>query len=372
MKPLTAATIAVALICAVNLFAQDVITLGTASAAGGGTATIPVYVRDVSGTALGSDAGTGNRIQGIAIKVTYGAGLVSAASFARAGVTQSLVPLYETNVSTSTSIAWIASFAEVGNPIPFALNAAAPGNQVATLSITMTQAAAGQTVVLTIDPITTVLSNQAGTVLEKLGSGLTLENGNVNVTPPAGVPTGVVANATSTTSVTVNWNAVGGADQYQVYRASIFGGAEIIVGTTATTSLNDGNVEAGKTYLYRVRAIDNNTPSAFSAIDPATTVMFSDDPIQAGVTNVRAIHLQELYTAVNAMRTTAGLPTIAMPAGITSGGTILASHITTVRNALATARSTLGLSALSFTDTLTAGTTTIRAAHVQEIRTGVR
>lgn len=57
--------------------AQDILTIGTGSAPSGGVVSVPVSVRDSAATPLGSDAGAGNRIQGIAFKVTYPTELVA-------------------------------------------------------------------------------------------------------------------------------------------------------------------------------------------------------------------------------------------------------------------------------------------------------
>jgi hypothetical protein len=52
---------------------------------------------------------------------------------------------------------------------------------------------------------------------------------------------------------------------------------------------------------------------------------------------------------------------------------IKAAHVTQLRSALDAARSNIGLPALSYTDsTIMAGVTQLKAAHVQEIRAGVK
>ena len=54
---------------ALPLFAaQDALTIGTTSATPGSSITVPVYLRDVTGTALGGGSGAGNRIQGIMLQ----------------------------------------------------------------------------------------------------------------------------------------------------------------------------------------------------------------------------------------------------------------------------------------------------------------
>ena len=55
--------------------------------------------------------------------------------------------------------------------------------------------------------------------------------------------------------------------------------------------------------LYRVRGVDaNNNVSAYSNVDLATTILFTNDPLIAGVTVVKAQHFTELRSAVNAVR----------------------------------------------------------------------
>ena len=58
---------AVALVMPVAATAQDVITVGSATASGT-TVDIPVSVRDVGGTPLGVDQAAGNKIQSFSIK----------------------------------------------------------------------------------------------------------------------------------------------------------------------------------------------------------------------------------------------------------------------------------------------------------------
>ena len=61
---------AVALLIPVAATAQDVITVGSATATSN-TVDIPVSVRDVGSTPLGVDQPAGNKIQSFSIKVNY-------------------------------------------------------------------------------------------------------------------------------------------------------------------------------------------------------------------------------------------------------------------------------------------------------------
>ena len=184
-------------------------------------------------------------------------------------------------------------------------------------------------------------------------------------------PTGLTATATTATHVDVSWTASAGATQYEVQRASASVGYTTLT-MTAATSYPDTTALAGNTYVYKVRAIDASSRlSPFSVPDAATTIFFSDDPLLATTSIVKAAHITDLRQAVNAMRAAAQLtPTLFTDSTLT---TINAVHVQELRTALAAARTALGLAPLTFTDsTLTAGTTTVRAVHVQQLRDGVK
>lgn len=186
---------------------------------------------------------------------------------------------------------------------------------------------------------------------------------------PVAIPGSVVATATSATQVTVTWSAAVGADSYTVERTSD-GTNWTTAGTTAATNYV-GAASAGTAYLYRVRAVQGVSTSPPSNVDLATTVLFTNDPLVANVTQIKAVHLIEMRTAVNAVRALASLGaaswTNPSPAGVSSK----AVHLNELRTALSQARAALGLPPLTFTDTLTPGVT-IRAIHSQEVRNGVK
>jgi hypothetical protein len=352
-------------------WAQDVLTVGTGVAPSGGTVTIPISIRDISGTPLGSDAGAGNDIRAFALKVFFPAASVASVSFARAGVTASVTPLFESTLQGSGWISYIASFNQT---LAFTLDAAAPGDQIGALTVTLQSVPAGTVAALTFDAPSATLSNQAGTVVESVSRfNLSLVNGTVTASGPLATPSGLVATASGTSQVGMNWTGVAGADHYEVWR-SANGGAFASVGSPSGTAFTDSTVSGNTTYLYRVRAVDSvGGASFFSNTDAATTIVFQDDPAVAGVTTIQAAHITELRTAVDAMRAAAALPPLDADATIGVGQVVLASHVAALRTGLDAARSAIGLSALAYTDpTLIVGTTLIKAAHVQELRDGVK
>jgi uncharacterized protein YjdB len=160
---------------------QDSVTVGTVTASGN-TVDVPVYVRDVSGTPLGRDQAAGSKIQSFSINVTYApAAAVQSVTFTKAGITAGLSPAFESSPAPPGGISWIAVFNESTNLVPFALNAPAPGDQVAHLVFTLSSSATpGSTITLTLDS-STEISNQGGTTTEVPPGSLTLVNGAINI-----------------------------------------------------------------------------------------------------------------------------------------------------------------------------------------------
>jgi peptidyl-Asp metalloendopeptidase len=111
-----------------------------------------------------------------------------------------------------------------------------------------------------------------------------------------------------------------------------------------------------------VRALNNaamtiaNWRQAVSGYTPAT---FTDNPLVAASTRVKAIHITELRTAINNYRASVSLPA-ATWSPIAMGTVITAAHITEMRTAL-----TAALPAAVYTNPLPG---TIRAVHIQELR----
>ncbi|MGZ8833212.1 MAG: hypothetical protein ACXW19_08475, partial [Thermoanaerobaculia bacterium] len=191
-----------------------------------------------------------------------------------------------------------------------------------------------------------------------------------NVVVGPATPTGLVANATTTTSVNVSWNSSPSATQYEIVRASSPSGYVPLI-TTGLTNYTDTPVTAGATYLYKVRAIDASSRSSpFSAPDAATTILFTDDPVTATVTVIRAVHVNELRQTVNAMRSAAALGAMSFTDPVV---TVRASHMQELRVALTQARTALSLPSLNYTETtLVPGTTVVKAVHLQELRNGLK
>jgi len=253
--------------------AADAVTVGTVTASGS-TVTVPVFIRDLAATPLGVDRPAGSKIQSLSIKVSYSpASAVQSVTFNRAGITANLTPTSEFKPSTSNSVSLLATFHEATNPIPFTLNASAPGNLVAQLVVTLSASATpSSSIALTLDPSLTQLTDSGGTAATKETEGnghLILVDGRIDV-PPLSVslaPTsrtisaGGSANLSAVLSSAVSSDTTVSLSSSNVDVATVPASVVIQAGTT-TANVPVSAVTAGTTQI--TAAIEGST--AFSNI----------------------------------------------------------------------------------------------------------
>jgi hypothetical protein len=210
-------------------------------------------------------------------------------------------------------------------------------------------------------------------------AGLT-ETKTVSTTAAPSAPTGVIATAASSTSVKLWWNQVSGSSIfYTIYRSSpVDPHTFAIVGCTQqvpasqTPYVDTSFVNANSAYLYKVTAASGTFnssctqpagESAFSNIDIATTASIAIPAIGTG-SLIKADHINYLRATASAVhKLTNGAqatlaftdPTIGScvsdPAHCVG---IKAVHVNELRSALTADRQTLGLPVISFTPVLTA------------------
>jgi cytochrome c peroxidase len=198
-----------------------------------------------------------------------------------------------------------------------------------------------------------------------------------NAGAPAG-PQNLTLTATGTlgSQIISTWTTTGSAPHhYRVERTrNVNEPYSLLLPYAFAPSYTDGGLQNGAAYLYRVRAVDaaGNTVG-YSNIDLASLIFFAEDPLVAGVTEMRAQHLTELRQAVNVVRAVAGLPPAIWTDAAPLGLPMKASHIQELRTSLNQALAQIGLPVNPYTDpTLTPGVTPFRAAHVQELRGRVK
>ena len=148
------------------------------------------------------------------------------------------------------------------------------------------------------------------------------------------------------------------------------GAAEVTV-----TATDPGGLRAAQTFAATVSAAARPRPS--SGAPPAGAAVsrrFTDDPIEPGVTPVRAVHFTELRARIDGLRVAAGLgrfpwtdPVLA--AGVTP---VRLAHLLELRRAVAAAYEAAGRPPPAWTDAApAAGSTPVRAAHLMELRAAV-
>lgn len=209
------------------------------------------------------------------------------------------------------------------------------------------------------------------TITNPLGCSIT---SSAAATTLCAIPSNVVATPVSATSVTTTWSAVSGAVSYDVARCTTVAACSI-VGSPTGTSFTDTTATANIAYLYKVRSRDSgNNLSPYGTPDLATTVVFTDPMLTQTVTPIKAVHMNQLRTAVNAVRTLAGLSAFNFTdPTLDPSVTVKRMHLIELRTALGEARSTLALTTLVYTrPTITAGVSLVKAVDIQELRTGTQ
>jgi RHS repeat-associated protein len=231
-------------------------------------------------------------------------------------------------------------------------------------------------------------------VADYLGSsGTTLERENIyrggqllaTSESLSGAAPSALAATPSSSNISLSWTAASGATKYRVERTGA-GGSYGLLTTTTTTSTTDSGASSGSAYLYRVCAADGsgNCTSDYSNIalgarlnftTDATIVSYSDNPATA--TSIKAAHITELRTAINAVRSLAGQSSATWThSGLASGDLIYADDVRDLRARLNDALVALNIQTSNYTDNtivsyaddpLTA--TTVKAVHIRELRT---
>lgn len=215
------------------------------------------------------------------------------------------------------------------------------------------------------------------------GFGFTLQPWDINavraVYPSSCVtltaPTNVLATATGGTSVNVSWTNAPGATSYNVYRSTNNSTFTKISsdGAVLSTPFVDGTAVANTAYAYRVRSVQSAVESTDSNKDFTVTVVYTDPNITAQSTTIKAAHITQLRTAVNALRTlNAGQVAFSFTdAALNSTIAAKVVHITQLRTELSSVRVALGFSAFTpATDPTVNTSTLIKKAHIDELRAG--
>jgi hypothetical protein len=202
------------------------------------------------------------------------------------------------------------------------------------------------------------------------------ETAGASLAPPMNLVATTLSNL-QPSQVSITWQATTGADHYQLEKTNNINTQYTPVNSNVTsTTFTDNSVSSVTAYLYRVRAVDQfGNASAYSSIDLATAITFTDDTLYSQSTLVKAAHINELRQSVDAVRALASLPAVNWGGSVVPNVTeVQATHIQDLRVNLDAARSALNLPQCSYTDNSLAAlrASNINKEHIEQIRECVK
>ncbi len=158
--------------------------VGSATAAPGATVRIPIDLVDRPDTPLGPERPLGERVQALALAVACSpCDGIAGLTIEPAGALIQYEPLFESRPAQTGQAALVTTYDEARAPLFLGLSSSRLRQRVATLVVRLTPSApAGTTLDLRLDPGTTLLSNQAGTLYESVPNGwLELTDGRLAI-----------------------------------------------------------------------------------------------------------------------------------------------------------------------------------------------
>lgn len=156
---------------------------------------------------------------------------------------------------------------------------------------------------------------------------------------------------------------------YQWYQGSSGITVTPVVGATQSTLTTPAFSSPGS-YWVRATNVYGSVDSA--AADLTLSAGFTDDPLIAGQSVIRAVHIQELRDRVEALRLQAGLPAFAYSAPVlTPAVTVIrAVHVEELRRSVADVYVARGRTAPVFTHAVLSAVL-VRRIHITELRAAI-
>lgn len=160
-----------------------------------------------------------------------------------------------------------------------------------------------------------------------------------------------------------------GTASYRIERRVGTGPWSVVSDYAVEGTLTETNPSPGVPYTYRISAMSSSRQAlAISNADTAMLLAFADDPLVPGMV-ARSLHLTELLSATNALRSAVGLGPINLAAA--SGQTIRASHFAALYGAINEARGALGSTPVPIPAEIAVGGV-LRMQHLQDLREALR
>ena len=167
--------------------------VGSATGAPGATLRIPIDFVDRPGTPLGPERPNGERLQALALAIRCApCDGIAALSLEPAGSLARYEPTFESRPGSPGQATLVTVYDEATAPLFLGLSSSKLRQRVATLVVQLAPSApAGTTLDLRLEPGTTMLANQEGTLYESVPNGwLDLADGRLTITarPTFGQP----------------------------------------------------------------------------------------------------------------------------------------------------------------------------------------
>lgn len=132
-------------------------------------------------------------------------------------------------------------------------------------------------------------------------SGSSSEGGSSGTTTTLSAPTGLIAIATSSSSVELTWNSVDEATMYYVYQSEDYSSSTAsVVSSTASTSTTVSGLKENTTYYFWVKALEDTTMSDYSSYAYATTKAASSSSSGTTTSNTATIYFVGSSSAISA------------------------------------------------------------------------
>ena len=168
----------------------------------------------------------------------------------------------------------------------------------------------------------------------------------------------------------LTYSLTGGADQALF---SVVAGTGVLTFDTAPDFEAPADANTDNVYEVDVTVTDSggqtDSQMLLVTVTDVIATPFTDNPLVAGTTAIRTIHLAELRARINALRVGHGLPVFSFTdAVLAADAAVRAVYVTELRAALNAAYVAAGQSAPAYTDPGLGVGTAIRTIHVAELR----
>jgi len=198
-----------------------------------------------------------------------------------------------------------------------------------------------------------------------------------DTTPPTVTITSPTSNPTFTASsspLTLGGTASDNVGVTQVTWANSRGGSGTATGTTSWTASGIVLQTGSNVLTVTARDAAGNTATDTATVTLTTTSTFTDNPLTARSTLIKAVHFTELRGAINSKRASRGLASFAWTDPVLTPWStrVRLVHLTELRTALNQAYQAAGRTSPTYTDASpVAGGTAIKAIHLNELRAAV-